>query len=99
MFTGGKERMEICKACPHLNSLRMCGKCGCFMPAKTKLAWASCPIGKWEAEGEEPEEIVMEENEDYIYKNEHGQCCSDQGVYLPDGTEKKITSCWECDDG
>ena len=26
-----------------------CKKCGCFMKEKTKLAHASCPVGKWDA--------------------------------------------------
>ncbi len=44
------ERMSICKECPHLVKLtQQCTKCGCFMPAKTKLPHASCPIDKWQA--------------------------------------------------
>jgi hypothetical protein len=44
----GKERFEICKACPELIKLTAsCKKCGCFMKAKTKLQGATCPIGKW----------------------------------------------------
>tara|TARA_R100001163_G_C5065624_1_gene203633 strand:- start:306 stop:626 length:321 start_codon:yes stop_codon:yes gene_type:complete len=30
--------------------------CGCYMPAKTKLKTASCPLGKWDAYIK-PEEI------------------------------------------
>lgn len=40
------ERLNICNECPSLK-LKMCEHCGCFMPAKTKLAAASCPLGKW----------------------------------------------------
>ena len=41
-------RYDICKACPELIDLtKQCKKCGCFMAAKTKLAGATCPIGKW----------------------------------------------------
>lgn len=41
-------RYEICKTCPELIDLtKQCKKCGCFMAAKTKLAGATCPIGKW----------------------------------------------------
>lgn len=41
-------RYELCKACPELIKLtKQCKKCGCFMAAKTKLAAAVCPIGKW----------------------------------------------------
>lgn len=41
-------RYEICKTCPEIIKLTsQCKKCGCFMKAKTTLAKASCPIGKW----------------------------------------------------
>jgi hypothetical protein len=44
-----KERMELCKACPHYVALtQQCTKCGCFMELKTKLPNAVCPIGKWD---------------------------------------------------
>ena len=54
-------RLETCKACEHFVALtKSCGPlvteaftdsklCGCFMPAKTKLKVASCPLGKWNA--------------------------------------------------
>lgn len=43
-----KERMDICLGCPELIKLtQTCKKCGCFMKAKTQLAEARCPIGKW----------------------------------------------------
>jgi hypothetical protein len=42
------ERAKICNECEHLNKvLSQCRKCGCWMPAKTRLNWAECPIGKW----------------------------------------------------
>jgi hypothetical protein len=42
------QRYDICKQCPELIKLTsQCKKCGCIMAAKTKLAGASCPIGKW----------------------------------------------------
>jgi hypothetical protein len=41
-------RYEICKGCPELiKATKQCKQCGCFMAIKTKLAHASCPIGKW----------------------------------------------------
>jgi len=41
-------RFNLCSVCPELISLtKQCKKCGCFMALKTKLAGASCPIGKW----------------------------------------------------
>jgi hypothetical protein len=43
------ERIALCKSCDQLNALKICKQCGCFMPAKTRLKWASCPVGKWEA--------------------------------------------------
>ena len=43
------ERIEICRGCPELIKLTFqCKKCGCFMKEKSKLADASCPIGKWD---------------------------------------------------
>jgi hypothetical protein len=42
------ERMAACLACPLLiQATKQCKKCGCFMHAKTLLADAACPIGKW----------------------------------------------------
>jgi hypothetical protein len=42
------KRYSICLQCPELISLtKQCKQCGCFMAAKTKLAQATCPIGKW----------------------------------------------------
>jgi hypothetical protein len=40
------KRMEICNGCEFLK-LKFCKQCGCFMPAKTKLKDAECPIKKW----------------------------------------------------
>lgn len=42
-------RMAACSVCPHYNrSLPgVCGQCGCFMPVKTQLVEAKCPLGKW----------------------------------------------------
>ena len=41
-------RYEICINCPAFNKVVLtCGRCGCFMPAKTKLENATCPDGKW----------------------------------------------------
>jgi hypothetical protein len=44
---GQKTRMEICNACEELSSLKMCSQCKCFMPFKTKLSSAVCPLNKW----------------------------------------------------
>lgn len=40
-------RYSICEDCPHLTITKQCTKCGCFMPAKTKLLHATCPLDKW----------------------------------------------------
>lgn len=43
-----EQRYAICQECPFLKKdSRKCAKCGCFMPVKTKLTRASCPIKKW----------------------------------------------------
>ena len=41
------ERIKTCNSCEHLSSIRTCKECGCFVDAKTKLKFVSCPIGKW----------------------------------------------------
>lgn len=44
-----EERFAICLECPELTKkTHQCRKCGCMMKQKTKLANASCPIGKWD---------------------------------------------------
>lgn len=43
------DRLNICSSCVHRLSINLCNKCGCYLPAKTKLARAACPIGKWHA--------------------------------------------------
>lgn len=40
-------RMSVCQTCPFFTKARTCRKCGCFMPVKTKLKNARCPLGKW----------------------------------------------------
>lgn len=43
-----EKRYSICSSCPELlNSTKQCKKCGCFMPVKTKLQNATCPLHKW----------------------------------------------------
>ena len=55
------DRLRTCQECEHyVPKTKSCGDlvkeaftdsplCGCYMPAKTKLKTASCPLGKWEA--------------------------------------------------
>jgi hypothetical protein len=40
-------RYAICEKCPKLLASKQCKECGCFMPLKTKLLHATCPINKW----------------------------------------------------
>ena len=40
-------RWDLCSSCEFLTESNKCQKCGCFMKVKHKLAFASCPIGKW----------------------------------------------------
>ena len=51
LATGGvtdpSARMEICNSCPFKGDDQRCGKCGCFLPAKTRVKKSTCPIGKW----------------------------------------------------
>ena len=43
-----KKRLDICRSCPKFLSItQQCKLCLCIMPAKTILANAECPIGKW----------------------------------------------------
>lgn len=54
-------RLNICRECEHfVGSTKSCGPlvteaftdsklCGCHMPTKTRLKWAECPLGKWDA--------------------------------------------------
>lgn len=43
-----KERLSICEQCPRFVKLTsQCLECGCIMKLKTKLAAATCPLGKW----------------------------------------------------
>ena len=41
-------RIDQCAACDRLfRPTFTCKECGCFMKVKTRLAGASCPLGKW----------------------------------------------------
>lgn len=43
-----QSRMDICNDCEARNKLtNVCTACGCFLPAKTKLAKSSCPMDLW----------------------------------------------------
>jgi hypothetical protein len=46
--TKGDVRMDICKQCDaYNNSTSQCRHCGCYMPIKTKIDAAKCPMSKW----------------------------------------------------
>jgi len=51
LATGGvtdpSARMDICNTCRFKGDDNRCGKCGCFLPAKTRVKRSSCPIGRW----------------------------------------------------
>lgn len=41
-------RMDLCRACEEFKKpIQICGVCKCFMPVKTTLNNANCPIHKW----------------------------------------------------
>ena len=43
-----QKRLSICGECPRFVKLTsQCMECGCIMKLKTKLASATCPLGKW----------------------------------------------------
>lgn len=42
------DRYLVCKACEKFNNtLKTCTICHCFMPVKTKIHMAECPLKKW----------------------------------------------------
>lgn len=41
-----EERLNICKSC-EMFLKGICKSCGCYMPLKTRIAHASCPLEKW----------------------------------------------------
>ena len=42
-----QRRMKICEDCEHYLASKQCSQCGCFMPLKTRLVHAVCPVDKW----------------------------------------------------
>jgi len=54
-------RRDICDTCEHkIKITNICGKCGCFLPAKITLAPAGCPIGLWPVETVEIPGVTVE---------------------------------------
>ena len=43
-----KERLAVCNSCEQYQpAVKLCKSCGCFMPAKAKIAQIRCPEDKW----------------------------------------------------
>lgn len=42
-----KTRMDICHSCDQLLLKTICKACGCIVPLKVTIGFASCPKGKW----------------------------------------------------
>jgi hypothetical protein len=40
-------RIKICEGCDKFLKTKQCSECGCFMPLKTRLLHAQCPLDKW----------------------------------------------------
>jgi hypothetical protein len=40
------KRLDECGRCEHFKDSK-CGRCGCYMSIKAKMATSKCPIGKW----------------------------------------------------
>ena len=42
------DKMKICIVCVEYNAeKKVCNKCGCYMPLKSTIPFAKCPLGKW----------------------------------------------------
>ena len=42
------QRLEICNSCDEfVKKISFCRTCGCYMPVKTWLPKAKCPLKKW----------------------------------------------------
>lgn len=41
-----QQRIEICESCDKFK-LYFCIKCNCYMPFKTRIESATCPVNKW----------------------------------------------------
>jgi|TARA_Y100000389_G_scaffold101980_1_gene98781 hypothetical protein len=70
-----QERMATCRSCDQFQaSIKVCKSCGCFMPAKAKIAQIRCPKDKWtEVYGtsdEEPNTMSMFKGTDIDGKRE-----------------------------
>lgn len=41
-----KQKYLICNSCKNLEN-KICKLCGCYMPIKVAIPFATCPINKW----------------------------------------------------
>ena len=42
------ERVKICESCDkYIKLAKICSECKCFVPAKSRLRYATCPLEKW----------------------------------------------------
>jgi len=52
-----KERVSICKSCDHYDEFEnQCKLCGCYVPAKARNIFDSCPVKKWDMDADSWEE-------------------------------------------
>jgi hypothetical protein len=43
-----QSRYGVCRGCEYFKKeLKICNRCGCFMPLKVTIARAKCPVNKW----------------------------------------------------
>ena len=59
-----QQRLTTCRTCEEYGqTLKICKACGCFMPAKAKIANIRCPKDKWKevygTEDKEPTTFTM----------------------------------------
>ena len=109
-MTGKKrrERIQICEACEHyVASTKSCGTlglsaldpdsplCGCFMPAKTKLKTASCPLGKWDAVLK-PKDV--ERIREFLHRDNRERSAAELTTLAQEflGTNNRASSCAPC---
>ena len=46
-MSDAQTRLAICAKCDQLLLKTLCKACGCVVPLKVTIAFASCPKGKW----------------------------------------------------
>lgn len=61
-------RLDVCNGCDYFNkTVKMCKQCGCYMPAKSMFASASCPEEKWTTS--QPGENLINKIEEMILES------------------------------